>query len=501
MYDAVTHSAPHFREFVDRKLSEYNLQLDWSRFVVSDNEPKMIAAFRDMCKRVGCSDHYLNKQLQHAFESTEIRVNKATIVHVNCQEAQCLFRQVKKIVSNVRRSHRQQQLPIKLQGYSETRFNGAMIMLDIFRQVFDHLPAALSGTQSMEYFALIDRQMLDDICHCLEPFGEVIEDLSEDQRPSLHRVIPLRQYLINKCEHHDDDSTAIAALKTFLGNEIDREYSSFHLGRHLFNRVSINSSSHDCPFRSLVDRIKSAWLITSEHRLATVLHPKLKNFEFCPEEKDHAMSTLRSEFDKQRSNLTTSSGNPILPSQTGTSLSVPTSSNLGKRKSKHLLSQCFDTTNNTASKAEDPHQEIADYFKCTLISSWTGADDKRGDIDILCYWKEKQFHLPVLSTLSKQVFAIPASNTVIERLFSASKNTVSDKRTSLSGEKINKLLFLQKNFSTLRELRDETSRKRTDSMSSMTTISSEGSMCTAAKQRRLDDEDSYSNSDGDVLFD
>lgn len=104
MYDAVTHSAPHFREFVDRKLSEYNLQLDWSRFVVSDNEPKMIAAFRDMCKRVGCSDHYLNKQLQHAFESTEIRVNKTTIVHVNCQEAQCPFGQVKKIVSNVRRS-------------------------------------------------------------------------------------------------------------------------------------------------------------------------------------------------------------------------------------------------------------------------------------------------------------------------------------------------------------------------------------------------------------
>ena len=138
---------------------------------------------------------------------------------------------------------------------------------------------------------------------------------------------------------------------------------------------------------------------------------------------------------------------------------------------------------------------------CTLISSWTGADDTIGDIDISCYWKEKQLHLPVLSTLSKQVFAIPASNTVIERLFSALKNTVSDKRMSLGDEKINKLLFLQKNFSTLRELRDETSTKRTYSMSSMTTISSEGSMCTAAKQQRLDDEDSYSNSDGDVLFD
>lgn len=222
VYVAVSHSAQHFRDFVDRKLSEYNLQLDSSRFVVSDNEPKMIAAFRDKCKRMGCSDHYLNKQIQHAFESTEIHVNKATIVRVNCDEAQCLFRQVKKIVSNVRRSHRQQQLPIKLQSYSETRFNGAMIMLEVFRQVFDHLPNALTGSQSMEYFVLIDQQMLDDIYLFLEPFGQVIEDLSEDQRPSLHRVIPLRQCLINKCEHHDEDSTSVAALKTLVGNKTDR---------------------------------------------------------------------------------------------------------------------------------------------------------------------------------------------------------------------------------------------------------------------------------------
>jgi hypothetical protein len=105
---------------------------------------------------------------------------------------------------------------MKLQIYSETRFSGAMIMLDIFRKVFYELPLALTNTKSMDNYNLIDKPSLDDICHFLTPFDEVIEVLSEDNRPSLHRVIPLRQCLINKCEIGEEDSTAVAELKLFL---------------------------------------------------------------------------------------------------------------------------------------------------------------------------------------------------------------------------------------------------------------------------------------------
>ena len=55
----------------------------------------------------------------------------------------------------------------------------------------------------------------DDICFFLQPFEEVIEALSEDHRPSLHRMIPLRQCLINKCEVDETDSTVISELKFF----------------------------------------------------------------------------------------------------------------------------------------------------------------------------------------------------------------------------------------------------------------------------------------------
>ncbi|CAF3404891.1 unnamed protein product, partial [Rotaria sp. Silwood2] len=71
-YNAASHSAQHLREFVNKMLEEYKLQLDSTKFVVTDNERKMLPAFRKQCSRVGCADHYLNKQLQHVFQSDQI---------------------------------------------------------------------------------------------------------------------------------------------------------------------------------------------------------------------------------------------------------------------------------------------------------------------------------------------------------------------------------------------------------------------------------------------
>lgn len=205
---------------MDQKLDEFGLKLSGTIYVVTDNEPKMLAAFRDQCRRVGCSDHYLNKQLHHAFESEQIHVNRNQIEKVDCEIVQNLFHQVKKIVSSVRRCHRQQNLTRRLQTYSETRFNGAFIMMAIFREVFFELPSILINSPLMNNYNSIDKEILDCICEFLDPFQEVIEALSEDQEPTLHRVLPLRQCLINKCNVTENDIPAVIQLKIFLGKMI-----------------------------------------------------------------------------------------------------------------------------------------------------------------------------------------------------------------------------------------------------------------------------------------
>ncbi|CAF3353937.1 unnamed protein product, partial [Rotaria socialis] len=54
---------------------------------------------------------------------------------------------------------------------------------------------------------------------------------------------------------------------------------------------------------------------------------------------------------------------------------------------------------------------------------------------VLLFWKENTELFPILSSMVRDLFAITASNTTVERLFSLSKNTVTDRRTSLSGKK------------------------------------------------------------------
>lgn len=250
----------------------------------------------------------------------------------------------------------------------------------------------------------------------------------------------------------------------------------------------------------LASRMKHAWVIRSEHRLATILHPKLRNFDMCNDEKDNALAELKLALDKYRLNISAQSVHLVNSNQVISSSSSNTDTYITTLKSKNILTQCFDTTLNSNSKTPNPYQEIDDYLNSDLPYDYNKNSCEDGDIDVLLYWKEKQHQFSSLSAIAKQIYAIPASNTVIERLFSAAKNTVDHKRTNLGSERINQLLFLQKNFSVLKQLFHEKGRKRTVSMTSTTTTSSEDSLCTMSKQSRTDDEDNYNNSDDIEMF-
>ena len=63
----------------------------------------------------------------------------------------------------------------------------------------------------------VDEDLLRYICRFLFPFDTVLQALSDDKQPTLYRVLPFKQYLINKCEFVDNDDEAIKQVKSFLG--------------------------------------------------------------------------------------------------------------------------------------------------------------------------------------------------------------------------------------------------------------------------------------------
>ena len=67
-------------------------------------------------------------------------------------------------------------------------------------------------------------------------------------------------------------------------------------------------------------------------------------------------------------------------------------------------------------------------------------------VDVLAWWKAQQHSLPLLAECARKYHCIPASSAPSERLFSASGNLVSQKRSSLNPKNVNMLVYLQENM-------------------------------------------------------
>ena len=78
-----------------------------------------------------------------------------------------------------------------------------------------------------------------------------------------------------------------------------------------------------------------------------------------------------------------------------------------------------------------------------LFFSETGAPRNS---DPLAWWNNNSSRYPRISQLVKSLFAIPATSTSSERLFSVAGLTVTRLRSGLTRENVNALIFLHNNY-------------------------------------------------------
>jgi len=80
--------------------------------------------------------------------------------------------------------------------------------------------------------------------------------------------------------------------------------------------------------------------------------------------------------------------------------------------------------------------EVAAYLACSDCS----LDD------LLEFWKRKSSVWPKLSTVAHTMLAVPATSTPSERAFSLAGRTLEERRTQLSADSVDSLLFLHSAF-------------------------------------------------------
>ena len=152
--------------------------------------------------------------------------------------------------------------------------------------------------------------------------------------------------------------------------------------------------------------------------IATALDPRYKSLKFLSVEKRCEVKTeIRHKIRSLQINTNTSNSDP---------------------QAKKALDILFGPEENDESVSFEDEVDLYFSEPCTPRNS-----------NPLVWWKANSLRYPRLSQLVKLLFAVPATSTSSERLFSVAGLTVTRIRSSLSRDNVNALIFLHNNYSLL----------------------------------------------------
>jgi hypothetical protein len=134
---------------------------------------------------------------------------------------------------------------------------------------------------------------------------------------------------------------------------------------------------------------------------------------------------------------------------------------------RHLGPNLHDDDSSEGSDSDDAaasdnlaqiDRELADYLSLKLMRADKDIlyqADKRKcarqnanvahDVGLLPWWKHIEPQFPIVARAARSILCIPASSSMSECTFSASGNTISDKRSTLKPSTVDMLMFLRSN--------------------------------------------------------
>ena len=166
--------------------------------------------------------------------------------------------------------------------------------------------------------------------------------------------------------------------------------------------------------------------------LACLLDPRFKKLRFVKQRtRDQVIDELKDLYEDARLDH---HQNPITNTNHVTSTAENTST---KRKS--ILDIIYASSNEPA----DSTEEIDKYLELNEVGK---------EINLLEWWKLYEKRFPILASIARKYLCICATSVPSERLFSDVGNNITNKRTNLDPDLVEKMLFLKRNINVLGDI-------------------------------------------------
>uniref|UniRef100_A0A0K2TA40 Zinc finger BED domaincontaining protein 1like [Maylandia zebra] n=1 Tax=Lepeophtheirus salmonis TaxID=72036 RepID=A0A0K2TA40_LEPSM len=376
-------------------LEEWDLEEDQQVCVTTDNASNMINALELYGRmHLQCFMHMLHMAIENAVKS-DSRINSAIS---GCNKLVSYF----SLSLSKRRALEQvqQRLNLPVHGLITeccTRWGTRVHMINRILEQEKALHEVLSEDKDTKYLILghHDLNVLESVCKVLEPLLEFTDALSGEGYVCVSHIKPV--------------------LNLFHSTILAKEEGDTDITSSLKKKIwkFINDKYEDKVIQELLD-------------VSSFLDPRYKTQYISDCDIPIVKARLVSEMKSMHSTAC---------------MRVEELSQPPTKKAKKSLASFFKRTTTSASMTIDPTNAIESELSVYMQSSTIDTEENP-----LLWWRIQKINFPRLSIMARKYLCVQATSSPSERILSTSENIVSDEKSCLNPDMVNKLAFLAKNM-------------------------------------------------------
>ena len=404
------HTATNISTAIQEMLNDWNIDTEKVVAVVTDNARNMVNAISELdLFNFPCIGHTLQLGVKKSFDVPKVHTTLARVGRLVAH-----FHRSPKSMSKLREKQKLLGLPEhQLINDCITRWGSTYEMLKRFLEQQQAICAMLleDGDNRTLMPSTDEIATMEELVEILKHFYQATEILSGELYPTIGVVFPiLNRFLTVLLVSDSNDKDVAKKIKEKIKQDLVTRYQSDEIENVLF--ISMYLDPRFKLLSMLTEQQKRAVQSAVKVELTTtILHEREKNQE-TEQIASQSESTIHSEQLEQ-------------PQPKRTKLE------------KFFDSAFRPRAGENSSASEVAATELQRYE----LEEPLGLENKQP----LLWWKERELLYKYLSLLSKKFLCITATSVPSERLFSSAGNLVAEKRSRLTSDNIDKLIFLYEN--------------------------------------------------------